>query len=237
MIPSGPWRRLVGVLAVTAVAFVGAACGDIPLDDAPRVIDPEEIPEGLVGPATSVPLDGEERDGVNADLFLFFGSGLDEVLVPCAVPTAAGGSVEARARAVIEQLINLDPATSDLCPDSLTNAVPPDLAVLSVRLVVEERGNVLDLNLERQALANIEATQQRRAIAQLVFTATDVPGVSAVRFFADGTAISVPVEDRTADPGEAITPEDFTDLDAASDLLETFSSLVEEPSTTVAPVP
>ena len=113
MIPSGPWRRLVGVLAVTAVAFVGTACGDSPLDDAPRVIDPEEIPAGLVGPATSVPPDGGERDGVNADLFLFFGSGLDEVLVPCAVPTAAGGSVEARARAVIEQLINLDPATSD----------------------------------------------------------------------------------------------------------------------------
>ncbi len=237
MTRSPRWRRIAGVAVVALVAVMGVACGDIPLDDAPRIIDPEEVPEGLVAPATSVPEGGEERDGVNADLFLFFGSGPDEVLIPCAVPTAAGGSVEARARAVIERLINLDPATSDLCPGSLTNAVPPDLTVLSVRLVVEEEGNVLELNLARQALGNIEATQQRRAIAQLVFTATDVPGVGAVRFFADGTAISVPLEDRTADPGEAITTGDFADLDAASELLQTFSSLVESPSTTVAAVP
>lgn len=208
---AGRWRRIVVAAAVMlAVAVGGAACSGIPVDESPRVISRERLPDALIEPTTTLPPGVDPgASGVNADLFLFLDSASEQVLVACAVPTSAGGSVEARARAVVERLVNLDPDESDLCPDDLTNAVPSNLVVLSVRLVVERDGNVLDLNLDRASLSDIESTQQRRAIAQLVFTATDVPGVSAVRFLADGEAISVPVEDRTADPGEAITTADF----------------------------
>ena len=227
-------------MVATAVAMVVlvAGCGGIPLDDSPRVIAPDRLPEALVEPTTTLPPGVDPgADGVNADLFLFLDSVSEQVLVPCAVPTSAGGSVEARARAVIERLVNLDPDETNLCSDDLTTAVPSNLIVLSVRLVVERQGNVLELNLDRESLSGIEATQQRRAIAQLVFTATDVPGVSAVRFFADGEAISVPVEDRTADPDEAITTADFPGLAQRTEDFADLLAALEAPPTTVAAGP
>lgn len=227
-------RRVVRVTAATVVAVVVlAGCGGIPLDETPRSISRDRLPEALVEPTTTLPPGVDPGgSGVNADLFLFLDSSSEQVLVPCAVPTSAGGSVEARARAVIERLVNLDPDASELCSDDLTNAVPPNLVVLSVRLLVERDGNVLDLNLDRKSLSGIEATQQRRAIAQLVFTATDVPGVSAVRFLADGEPISVPVEDRTADPGETITLSDFPALAARTEALADL--LASGTTTTIA---
>jgi hypothetical protein len=148
------------------------------------------------------------------------------------VATVAGGSVEARTRAVLQRLISLDPATNPECPPAFTNAVPPDLRVLDAELRVEESGNILELNVGRDAIVAIESTQQRRAIAQIVFTATSVPGVTAVRFFADGEAISVPVEDRTADPGESVRPSDFPGLVAA---LERLNGLLAPPVTPEPP--
>lgn len=230
-------RITTAVVGVVAVAL-SAGCGGIPLDESPRVISRERLPNALVEPTTTLPPGVDPgTSGVNADLFMFLDSTSDQILVPCAVPTSAGGSVEARARAVIERLVNLDPDESGLCPDDLTNAVPSNLTVLSVRLVVERDGNVLDLNLDRASLSGIEATQQRRAIAQLVFTATDVPGVSAVRFLADGAPISVPVEDRTADPGETITLSDFAGLAQRTTDFANFLAAVSAPGTTLATGP
>lgn len=218
-------RRPALALAVGVTAALAlAGCGSIPLDESPRVIARDRLPEALVEPTTTLPPGVDPgQSGVNADLFLFLDSAAEQVLVPCAVPTSAGGSVEARARAVVERLVNLDPVESEDCADDLTNAVPSNLVVLSVRLVVERDGNVLDLNLDRVGLSGIEATQQRRAIAQLVFTATDVPGVSAVRFLADGDPISVPVEGRSANPGDAITTADFP---ALAQRTKTFTDLL-----------
>lgn len=212
-VPPPARHRIAAAVLAAVLGATLAGCGGIPLDDSPRVIPRESLPEALVEPTTTLPPGVDPgTGGIDADLFLFLDSASDQVLIPCAVPTSAGGSVEARARAVVERLVTLDPDESELCPNDLTNAVPSNLVVLSVRLVVERDGNVLELNLDRESLSGIEATQQRRAIAQLVFTATDVPGVSALRFLADGEPISVPVEDRTADPGEAITVADFPAL-------------------------
>jgi hypothetical protein len=209
-------RRVLVVAAVAvAVAVSGAACSGIPVDESPRVISRERLPDALIEPTTTLPPGVDPgASGVNADLFLFLDTDNDQVLVACAVPTSA------------------DPDESDLCPNDLTNAVPSNLVVLSVRLVVERDGNVLDLNLDRASLSGIESTQQRRAIAQLVFTATDVPGVSAVRFLADGEAISVPVEDRTADPGETITTADFPELAERTKNFADFLTAVGEAAAT-----
>lgn len=228
------WVR--SVAAALVVAAITAGCGGIPLDDSPRVIGRDRLPDALIEPTTTLPPGVDPGvGGVNADLFLFLDSSSEQVLVPCAVPTSAGGSVEARARAVVERLVNLDPDESEFCPDDLTNAVPSNLDVLSVRLLVERDGNVLDLNLDRASLSGIEATQQRRAIAQLVFTATDVPGVSAVRFLADNEPISVPVEDRTADPGETITSGDFPGLSQRTEDFADFLETVSRPTSTTTP--
>ena len=228
------WRRLQMTAAV-AMAFmlvIVAGCSGLGPEDQPRVVDTGEVPEALLDPGTtqSPPDLDPGTGGVEAELFLFLTTAGDEFLVPCQVPTASGGSVEARSRAVIERLINLEPGTD--CPNNLTTAVPSNLVVLSVRVVFEPTGNILELNLSKDALGAIEATQQRRAIAQMVFTATDVPGVSAVRFFADGSPTSVPVEDGTASSGQAVSEADFPRL---SESLALWLEFLEEPVTTPAP--
>lgn len=233
-------RNLWAVAAATMLT--ASACAGLSPEDQPELVATDQIPEALLapGPAPSGPDLSPGDGGVDADLFLFFGSGGDQLVVPCSVPTTAGGSVEARARAVTERLINLQPGVDNDCPDVLVNAVPPDLVVLSVRVVFGPEGNVLDLNVNKDSLGAIEATEQRRAIAQLVFTTTSVPGVSAVRFFADDTTISVPVEDRTADPGETVSPEDFPTLEEALDrwtLLTESGSRPAPAAPEPAPVP
>jgi hypothetical protein len=216
---------LAGVIAV--VVLVAAGCGSIPLDDEPRVVESDDVPAALKGPTTTATRDTDPGEkGVDAELYFYLTTNNMEYLAPCSVSTAAGGSVEARTRAVLQRLINLDPATNPECPPAFTNAVPPDLLILDTELRVEQPGNILELNVGRDAIVAIEATQQRRAIAQLVFTATSVPGVTAVRFFADGQPISVPVEDRTADPGEPVRPSDFPGLVAA---LERLNELLAPP--------
>lgn len=222
--------RHVLMTALVIIVLVGASgCGGLALDEEPRVIDSSRVPEALLSPTPSVTAEpGPAGQGVDADLYFFLTTDSDEFLVPCSVPTAAGGSVEARTRAVLERLINLDPAISNECPQGLTNAVPSNLVVLGTQLRVEASGNVLELDLGKDALRAVESTQQRRAIAQLVFTATAVPGVTAVRFLGDGEPISVPLEDRTADPGETVNPQDFPRLVAA---LERLRELLAPPPT------
>jgi len=223
------WRRTMAAAATAFAMLVVAGCGGLAVDDQPRVIDSSDVPDIILGPTTTAAADpGPIGQGVDAELFFYLTTATEEFLIPCEVATAAGGSVEARTRAVLERLINLDPATSDECPRGLTNVVPPNVVVLGTQLRVESSGNVLELDLGRDAIRAVESTQQRRAIAQLVFTATAVPGVTAVRFLGDGEEISVPVEDRTADPGETVRPSDFPRLVAA---LERLQGLLRPPST------
>ncbi len=133
--------RRVTMTALVMVLLVGAAgCGGLALDEEPRVIDSGRVPEALLSPTPSVTAEpGPASQGVDADLFFFLTTDSDEFLVPCSVPTAAGGSVEARTRAVLERLINLDPAISDECSQGLTNAVPSNLVVLGTQLRVRHQ--------------------------------------------------------------------------------------------------
>jgi hypothetical protein len=235
--PAHHHQRLLAVALVAVLGVFMAACGGLALDQEPRLLDTDEVPDALVSPTTVDPGPRPGPDTVDAALFLFWPDAGEEVLFGCAVPTAAGGSVEERAEAVIERLVRLDPVANPYCPGAFTTAVPPDLTVLGRRLVVEQGGNVLELSLAKGPLGSVEATQQRRGIAQLVFTATDVPGVNAVRFLADGEPIAVPVENRTADPGEALRPADFPRLFANTERLSQALTAITTPSTTEPPLP
>jgi hypothetical protein len=238
--PTPRHRSVVLAALVAAGALLVAACGGLALDQEPRLLNTDEVPEGLVTPTSAVdPGPRAGPDTVDADLFLYWvADGVtEETLYACAVPTAAGGSVEERALAVVERLVRLDPVANDYCPVRSTTAVPPELAVLGRRLVVERDGNVLELNLAKGPLSSVEATQQRRAIAQLVFTATGVPGVNAVRFLADGEPIAVPLEDRTADPGQIVRPADFPRLLASTQRLAEALAGLAAPPTTEPPLP
>ena len=73
-------------------------------------------------------------------------------------------------RQVIEQLIAQAPKNS-IGGSNLTNAIPPNAQVLNATV----DGDVLDLDLS--ALDQVESTRQRLAVAQIVFTATNLDGI------------------------------------------------------------
>lgn len=223
--------RSLAVLIVAAL--LAAACGGLDPDDTPVGLSEEAIPAELTDdPPTTTSTLPPDVTTTPGDLYLVMSTDGDDILMPCAVPTPAGLSPEERARAVLERLSEAETGDGEECPDSLSNAVPSSLELFSLRLIAEEvngtPGNTLELNFSKLPLSDIEASQQRRAIAQIVFTATGVAGVSAVRFYADGEPTGVPVDDRTAEPGTTLTREDFPrmldDLEGLQDLVRAAES-------------
>ena len=81
--------------------------------------------------------------------------------------------------------------------------------------VVQPDG-VLDLNLSS---LGVENARLRLAMAQIVFTATDlkISGITSVRISIDGQPAAVPTQSGSADPGASIMRSDYGDLDPLVD--------------------
>ncbi|CAN5832110.1 hypothetical protein BH20ACT4_BH20ACT4_01300 [soil metagenome] len=89
----------------------------------------------------------------------------------------------------------------------LRSLILPDL----ITSVIERDGQAhVDLNTE--VLSEIDTTDQRLAVAQLVLTLGVRPGVGQVAFSSDGDPLAVPVPSRgnlLSEPGEALSRDDF----------------------------
>ncbi len=126
--------------------------------------------------------------------FLVKSNGDNEVLVPVEVAEPQDATKADEARNLIQRLIALQPEQSKATAD-LQNAIPSSVRVLHSRLA----GTVLDLDVSN--LSNVVLTQQRRAFAQIVFTATGLAGIESVRFSINGRAVQVPL-DNSSNPGQ-----------------------------------
>jgi spore germination protein GerM len=197
--PSRHW--LVAVLVTAMVAL--ASCG-IPKDSRPREISREALPPELIDPAstdTSLPADTATRN-----FTLYFvrsddrdGEALVSVRLKVPMPPDDGQIPLAVAQALI------DASPESLGFDDLVNRLP---GAAQVRSAVVDGNNVLDLDLTN--LGHVRSALERLAVAQLVFTLTElsVPQIDAVRFSVDGTEVSVPIEGGVASAG---APVDRTD--------------------------
>ena len=105
-------------------------------------------------------------------------------------------------------LIAEQPAASG-ATKNLTNTIPSSVRILGLKL----DGDVLDLDVSN--LDNVESTQQRLAFAQMVYTATDLPGIDAVRFSISGRSAQVPLDNATSKLDQAIDRGDYAQLDPA----------------------
>jgi spore germination protein GerM len=187
---------LAGLVASLAVL---AGCG-IPDDSKPREISREALPPELIDPSstdTSVPNDAATRF---VTLYLVQGDDTaGEALVPVRREVAVPADTSELPKVVAEALITAGP--EELCRADLVNALPSDVQVRSASLGED---GVLELDLSN--LGNVESSLQRLAIAQLVFTLTDltVPQVSAVRFSIDGAEVAVPLEGGVAPAGTPV---------------------------------
>ncbi len=180
----------VAVSLVVALALGG--CG-IPSQDRPVAIDPSSLPPrlGQTAPTTTAtpPIDAATRRQL--DLWFVGADGL----------ASASVSVDrATELAAILDTLAEPPAGS-----VLRTAVPPEV-VVSADVALGQA----TIELSEQ-FAEVLPAEQILAIAQLVLTATEFPGVGLVRFTSDGEPITVPGSDGRQIDG-AVTRDDYTDM-------------------------
>jgi spore germination protein GerM len=199
--------RGVATLLVVVAAGVGQAGCGIPSDDSARPIDRDALPPQLVSTATTA-APGPSSLNEKATLYLVSMIGDRQQLVSITVDIANVVNQNELPRLVIEHLIAQQPTTGGSASDQ-TNAIPSTVSVINLSI----NEGVLELDLS--GLSSVELTRQRLAAAQIVFTATEMPGVRAVRFWIDGQPGAVPLDDQASTAGQAVSRTDYPSLQRA----------------------
>jgi spore germination protein GerM len=177
------WRRTG--LAVAAL-LVGGTCA-IPTESVP-----EALPGGVVSPVHDAPGEGTPSPSPPATVFL--------VRAGCVVPverTLPRPDLDA----TLARL--LDGPLEDEVAAGFRTAMPPGTELLSVRRV--DGTAHIDLS---GAFVEVAGEEQILAVAQLVLTATGVPGIERARFALEGSSVEVPTADGTLVPGP-LTADDY----------------------------
>jgi spore germination protein GerM len=194
-------RRAAVVLSLVTIAMT--ACG-IPSEDQPRAIPDPALPEQVVEPRgetpSTTPIPGTSR---METIYFVTGAESQERLWPAQVSIDGVTDPSQLPRRVIERLIRARPEEVNLAGVA-TNNLPSDVQVLDA---VMQPDGVLDLNLTQPG---IEGPRLRLAMAQLVFTATDLPNVNSVRLFINGNATSVPTPQ--GDVEGPVSPSNYPNL-------------------------
>jgi hypothetical protein len=200
--------------------LAAAACG-IPADEEPRSIPVEALPANLSEQQATTTTVLDEASAQRETIYLVHTGtapgGVGESLEPVSI-SLRNPEPDQLPRLVIERLIATKPDQIGL--PGLTNPVPADTKVLGARV----SDGILDLDLSA-SLANIESALQRLALAQIVFTATDITSlpINSVRFRIDGQPVAVPVEVGTAPAGQPVSRNDYPRFKAQVDSLQEAS--------------
>jgi hypothetical protein len=179
--PSRHWARLT-VTAVGVGLFVLAGCG-VPVDRSPSALPRKGIPFRLLQPSpratttTSAPLPVEAP----VSIYLVASTG-HLVAVTREVPAA-----QESLAAVISALVRGPTNPESLA--GLASALPAQTTVLGA---VTAGTGIATINLGG-TFGQLVGQPQIEAAAQIVFTATALPGVSGVAFELEGHAVGVPV--------------------------------------------
>ncbi len=158
--PSAMKAALWALSALSALA--GAACG-IPIDSEPRVLEASAIPPEFLEPTTTQ----LETPSAVSQTFRIYLVNEDGMLV--------ARERELSPVALEEPLLALFAGpTDEEAETGLNSALPAETEILNID---SNRDGVLVLNLAEGTLEQIEGELQRSAIAQLVFTVTELEGV------------------------------------------------------------
>ncbi len=175
---TGRRRALAGCLLV----LLTGSCG-VPTGGTPSAIAPSSVPYGLTSPSSSAPAvtsapPQEDRPRV-------YLVDRRDVLVPSG-RTATGSDLKNRLIDLLSQLA-AGPTAGER-KSEMTTALPPGLR-LSVSSLDGSTATV-DISGVPDAPTGLES---RRAVAQIVLTATSLPGVSGVLLTHDGSPVEAPL--------------------------------------------
>lgn len=196
-------RRTTGLWLIAAFAAgVLVACGGtIPVDEKATELNRDQLNPVLVESTTTtaaVPDNAELRR-----IYLIGDSSDGTRMFSCPQSVEAQPTLDDDAYATLDKLIRTEPgAGASTCPSRLTNYVPTDLRVNATTV---EGGTV---TVDLTGLAAVESSAQRQAVAQIVFTLTDLEGIERVIFF-DGRPISVPMGSGSSEVGQPVSRTDF----------------------------
>ena len=190
-------RRALAVLVAAAVTLL-VACG-VPADETqPREIASDDVQFDLLAPSststsTTVGPGGEQA----VEVFLL----RNEQLAPVPRRVPAGTN----ARDVIRIL--LGGTQGNETTRGFGTAIPDGTELLGASL----EGATLTLDLSEELNA-VQGERQMIAIAQMVFTATELAGIDGVRFQIEGEPVEVPKGDGTS-TSAPVRQADYPDLD------------------------
>jgi hypothetical protein len=191
--------RRAGGAAALVLGLALAACG-VPTGGAPSTIDPTDVPYGLASPSPA-PTPTPAPEAV-ADTSRVHWVAADDTVVP-REREAAGSTRRERLTSLLGQLATgPTPAERE---EQLSTALPPEIGLTVTAL---DQGTAsIDLEVAAQALSGVSG---RRAVAQIVLTATSVPGVEAVLLELAGQPVEAPL------PAGALTARPLTAGDYAA---------------------
>jgi hypothetical protein len=175
--------RLSAVLVAVLLAGGATGCG-VRSESEPRPIATQDVPYGLLEAAPATTSTTVRGPIVSVSVYFMQGERLAPVSRTVSQPATVGKAIEAL----------LDGIREDEAILGLRTAINPRTQLLVART---EEG-VARVNLSA-AFAQGPVQQQIPSLAQVVFTATAIPGVGSVRFTLEGEPVEVPTPDgRTA---------------------------------------
>lgn len=159
-------------VAIALALLLVAACG-VQDDSDPRTMAPEDVPFGLLDPATSV-ANPENAEGTSRAVWFVDNNGL-----------LARGERRLEAPVTVEDVVGalLEGASAAEQANGLRSNIASATRLLGVEGPSE---GLVTIDLSGEILT-VSRELQRLAIAQVVFTATGLPSVDRVLFKFDGT--------------------------------------------------
>lgn len=209
-------RLAAGLILVAVLALAG--CG-VPTGGKPNAIPPSSVPFGLASAEPSAP--SATSAPVHLDEPRIYLVQPDDALVPIArqIPE---GTVRQRL-AILLKYLAAGPTRIEK-RHQISTALPPDI-MLRVRDIAEDRVTI-DIGGPADAPSGKES---RRAVAQIVLSATSLPEVHGVLLTSDGTPIEAPL------PSGELTSAPLTALDYMPMLHPPTPSAVPAPNASVEP--
>jgi spore germination protein GerM len=180
---------------VLALGIVSLSACSVGSEDAANRVAPEDVPFDLLDvSSTSTSIVPSTGSMVVREIYLVRDERLRVVTRPETAVNAAN----------LLSLLAAGPTEQEIAAGVRT-AVVPELAQ-----VTDNAGDtvVVDLAAEFSSLAPAE---QRMALAQVTYTLTQLPAVSAVRFLVAGQEVSVPSGDGSS-VDRPVTPQDYPEV-------------------------
>ncbi|SDY67573.1 Sporulation and spore germination [Modestobacter sp. DSM 44400] len=195
-------RRLVGT--VLTLAALTAGCS-VPTGGAPEPIAAADVPYGLASPTSSASATPTSPTRLDQPRVYLIGD--DGALVPRG-RDLAGGTLGERLDELLADLAS-GPTATELT-DQLSTALHPDTTLSADELT----GTTVTIDLGGSADAPT-GEESKRAVGQIVLTATSLPGIEAVLLTRSGQRVDAPL------PSGQLTSQPLASADYASLLTPT----------------